>query len=145
MFQSPLHAFDRGPRHDPLGAIVPVAERAPAAALPPHLVCATCDHGITHAATRTERSGAHVHAFANPEGQRFEIGCFAEAPGVVLVGHEVLAYTWFPGFAWTVALCARCSVQLGWRYRSAAGAVFYGLILDRLRESGECRAPGGDS
>ncbi len=145
MFQTPLHAFERGPRHRPAGAIVPVAERALVTTLPPDLVCATCDHGITSAASRTERSGAHAHAFANPEGQRFEIGCFAAAPGVVLVGYEILAYTWFPGFAWTVALCARCALQLGWRYRSEAGAVFFGLILERLRESGHCRAPGGES
>lgn len=144
MFQVGIHALDRGTRPERSGAIVPVIERDVRAREPGALVCATCGAPITTAAARAERFGAHVHVFSNPDGLRFEIGCFTDAAGVRLVGDETLAFTWFPSFAWTVALCARCGVQLGWRYRSTFGAEFFGLILERLREasSGD-PAPGG--
>ncbi|MFN7953069.1 MAG: cereblon family protein [bacterium] len=141
MFQFPFQVFDRGVRREPTGALVPIREREHAPAHPAALVCVACGHAITTAAARTERFGSHAHVFANPEGIRFEIGCFAAAPGVVLLGEETSAYTWFRSFAWTVASCARCGVQLGWRYRSSAGSVFYGLILERLRETGDAPSP----
>lgn len=144
MFQPAIHALDRGARPERQGALVPVVEREPSAREPGALVCAACGHPITTAAARTERFGAHVHVFSNPDGLRFEIGCFLDAPGVQLVGDETIAFTWFPSFAWTVALCADCGVQLGWRYRSSFGAEFHGLILERLREvSGGDPDPGG--
>ncbi len=143
MFQVAIHALDRGARPERSGAIVPLIERDERAGEPGALVCAACGAPITTTASRTERSGAHVHVFSNPEGMRFEIGCFATAPGVRLSGEETLAFTWFPSFAWTAALCARCAVQLGWRYRSASGAEFFGLILERLRDAEGERGAGG--
>lgn len=44
------------------------------------------------------------------------------------------AYTWFPGYAWRLALCAKCGLHLGWHYRSS-GDDFFGLILNRLTAS----------
>lgn len=144
MFQPVSRALDRGARPERQGAIVPVVEREARAGEPGALVCAACGYPITTAAARTERFDAHVHVFTNPDGLRFEIGCFVQAPGVRLIGEETLAFTWFPSFAWTVALCARCGVQLGWRYRSSSGAEFHGLILERLREvGGSDPVPGG--
>lgn len=145
MFQARIHALDRGARPERAGALVPVIERDARAGEPGALVCAACGAPVTTAAARAERFGAHVHVFSNPDGLRFEIGCFSAAPGVRLIGEEILAFTWFPSFAWTVALCARCAVQLGWRYRSAFGAEFFGLILEKLREAeGERGAEGGE-
>lgn len=71
----------------------------------------------------------------NPAGLLFHIGCFDSAIGCRLIGPASLEYAWFPGFAWRLALCGQCGVQLGWHFRNEELAGFYGLILDRLREA----------
>ncbi|WP_428569099.1 MAG: cereblon family protein [Solidesulfovibrio sp. DCME] len=94
--------------------------------------CAACLAPITEERQRIAVAGAHVHVFANPLGAIFEIGCFAAAPGVGLVGEASAAFTWFAGTAWQVAVCAACGEHLGWRYARPDGGFFFGLILDRL-------------
>lgn len=96
------------------------------------LVCAACEHEITDDAQRIDMAGAHEHTFINPAGRQFRIGCFAAAPGCATRGAEESAFSWFPGWGWQVALCARCGAHLGWGYRNAAGR-FWGLILSALR------------
>ncbi|MGE0871523.1 MAG: cereblon family protein [Kofleriaceae bacterium] len=96
------------------------------------LRCAACDHRITERAYRIEQNGAHQHTFVNPAGVVFEIGCFALAPGCVHLGDVEHAFTWFPGWKWQVAVCARCRTHLGWIYR-LEGEQFHGLILAALR------------
>lgn len=96
------------------------------------LRCVVCDHRISEAAYRTERAGAHAHTFVNPHGIAFEIGCFVAAPGCVHVGDTETAFSWFPGWSWQIAVCARCRTHLGWIFR-LAGEQFHGLILDALR------------
>lgn len=102
----------------------------------PVLACAYCRRPITTASARIEVGGSHTHTFANPDGVRFRIGCFADASGLRPVGAKSLYFTWFAGFSWQIELCAHCREQLGWLYESADGA-FHGLILDRLVELDE--------
>ena len=71
----------------------------------------------------------------NPVGLVFHFGCFAEAIGCLIVGPDSLEYAWFPGFAWRYALCASCGEHLGWQFRNGETDRFFGLILNRLRES----------
>ncbi len=99
----------------------------------PVVFCRTCRHTITLPEHRTTASGSFRHTFFNPHGVLFEIGCFSAADGCRLYGTETTEFTWFAGFAWQVALCARCAIHLGWRFRSA-DATFFALILDRLQE-----------
>jgi hypothetical protein len=106
----------------------------------PVLACAYCRRPITTGAARIEVGGSHAHTFANPDGVRFRIGCFADASGLRAVGAKSPYFTWFAGFSWQVELCARCREQLGWLYESADG-LFHGLILDRLVELDERAAP----
>jgi hypothetical protein len=96
--------------------------------------CAACGHGITGREQSIEVAGKFVHRFVNPAGLVFDIGCFREASGCVAVGEPVLEWTWFATYRWQVAVCGRCSVQLGWRY--TGGGSFFGLILERLAECG---------
>jgi hypothetical protein len=95
------------------------------------IVCRRCGHAVTREEARVSRGGAHVHTRINPGGWVFELGCFAEAPGCRAEGPATTAFTWFPGYAWAIALCAGCGTHLGWRY-SGEGGTFFGLILDRL-------------
>ena len=96
------------------------------------LRCAVCEHRISERAYRIEMSGAHEHTFVNPHGFAYHIGCFAAAPGCVHLGETESAFSWFPGWSWQVAACARCRTHVGWIYR-LAGQQFHGLILDTLR------------
>jgi len=95
------------------------------------LFCATCKHPITHQDERIAVNGGHEHRFTNPHGLRFHIGCFRRAPGCTEIGAATLEHTWFPGFAWRIALCAHCRAHLGWCFRAAEDG-FHGLITNRL-------------
>lgn len=98
------------------------------------LVCATCEHAITDDGHRIEMAGSHEHTFVNPAGFSFHIGCFAAAPGAARIGRAESAFSWFPGWAWQIVVCARCATHLGWRYHNA-GSELFGLILAALRRT----------
>jgi hypothetical protein len=95
------------------------------------LRCKACGHIVAFERDAIEVTGRHVHRFVNPAGEAFEVGCFREAAGCSAWGAAETFWTWFPGHAWRVALCARCTVHLGWSYEGE-GSRFYGLILARL-------------
>ena len=96
------------------------------------LRCAACGHRITDRAYRSEMSGAHEHTFVNPAGFTFRIGCFVAAPGCKHVGDTSAAFSWFPGWAWQIAICGSCRAHVGWIFR-CAGEQFHGLIVSALR------------
>lgn len=110
----------------------PKTERERAAPGARSLVCAACGHRITDDDYRMEVSGAHEHTFVNPAGFVYRIGCFSVAPGCAHLGVPETAFSWFPGWSWQVAACARCRAHLGWIYRNA-GEQFHGLIVTALR------------
>jgi hypothetical protein len=95
------------------------------------LFCATCRKPVTRESERIAVNGAHTHRFTNPLHLSFRIGCFREAAGCRDQEPATTEHTWFPGYAWRVALCAHCQAHLGWRYEGNDGG-FYGLILGRL-------------
>lgn len=97
------------------------------------LYCARCRHPITNREQEIVMGGSHEHDFQNPHGLWFHIGCFRDAPGCSVFGSATTEYTWFPGYAWQVADCARCDTHLGWRFLAQAHG-FFGLVLDRLTE-----------
>ncbi len=100
------------------------------------LACARCRRLIASAADRIEMNGAHQHIFANPDGERFRIGCFGDATGLLRLGPSSLEWTWFAGFTWQSEVCAGCRDFLGWLYRRGDHR-FHGLILDALVEIDE--------
>jgi hypothetical protein len=95
------------------------------------LACAGCRRPITSGAARTQVGGAHAHSFVNPHGLEFRIGCFSLASGLLQVGDPTTFWSWFPGYAWQVEVCASCRGHLGWEFRSSDHR-FHALILDRL-------------
>lgn len=98
------------------------------------LYCIRCRHQVTHEDERIPMRGGNEHTFTNPHGFVFHIGCFRNARGCAPVGTPTLEHTWFPGYAWRIALCASCETHLGWGFGAAADR-FYGLIVDRLSTS----------
>ena len=99
------------------------------------LFCAACRHLITHQDERAPVQGGHEHRFTNPHGITYHIGCYREATGCAVVGESTAEFTWFPGYAWRIALCANCRAHLGWRFQSEAD-YFHGLIVGRLTSAG---------
>lgn len=112
-------------------ALLPEQKQADTETDKRRLLCAACAHPVTDPGHRIARNGAHQHEFTNPHGVVYRIGCFDAAPGCIQVGPASNQWTWFPGFAWRIALCGQCQNHLGWEYRST-GEGFFGLILDRL-------------
>jgi hypothetical protein len=103
----------------------------PATAAKRVLICARCSHEITTEEARVVRGGAHRHSRINPKGWVHEFGCFALAPGCRAEGEATTFFTWFPGYAWRLALCASCTTHLGWRFDGELGS-FFGLLIDRV-------------
>ncbi len=97
------------------------------------LFCRACGMVITSRDQRLAVAGAHSHAFFNPAGIAFEIGCFKSAPGCVVTGAATDEFTWFAGYLWCFASCRQCKGHLGWFYEMAEH-VFWGLILTSLSE-----------
>lgn len=95
------------------------------------LFCSTCRHPVTHLNQRIAVGGGHEHRFTNPHGISYRVGCFGAAGGCSAVGVATTEFTWFPGYAWRIACCARCRTHLGWEFQSDSD-YFHGLIVNRL-------------
>lgn len=93
--------------------------------------CSACGHGLTRQRARTEVEGKHVHTFVNPAGFEYTIRCFGDAPGCGGAGEESTFWSWFPGFAWRMAMCGGCGAHVGWSFRKEESA-FWGLVIDRI-------------
>lgn len=109
------------------------------------LLCVACRAEIARDDARIAASSgsatAHEHVFLNPSGLEFRLGCFASAPGARPEGERSTVWSWFPGHAWQASVCHACGMHLGWSFHATrgsspesaeSGAVFWGLILDRL-------------
>jgi len=96
-----------------------------------HLYCIFCRHRITSLENTISVNGNAKHLFTNPQGIVFEISCFSEANGCAQTGTPTLEFTWFHGYRWRYAICAKCHMHLGWFYQSDSHQ-FFGLILKSL-------------
>lgn len=103
-----------------------------AAETPPagKLYCRSCRLEVTDESQRTSVAGEHVHTRSNPHGAIFCFGCFAGAPGCVVIGGATEEHSWFTGCRWRVAVCRGCGEHLGWLFTGERR--FFGLILGRL-------------
>jgi hypothetical protein len=93
--------------------------------------CGKCGWKVTEEKQRVAVDGSHAHTFFNPAGVVFEVGCFQRAAGCHLAGAATSEFTWFAGYLWRYALCARCGSHLGWFYEGRSMS-FYGLILKNI-------------
>ncbi|KAL2940089.1 Protein cereblon [Bienertia sinuspersici] len=55
-------------------------------------------------------------AYVNPSGFVHEIMTLYKANGLALIGQPREEYSWFPGYAWTIANCATCERHMGWLF-----------------------------
>jgi hypothetical protein len=104
------------------------------------IYCAKCGHLLTWMRWAVD-IGGHERVFINPAGRVFRIACFRETPGARDEGRPTEEFTWFPGYAWNLAICLGCGVHLGWRFEGTAmPPVFFGLIKTALTQ----RPAGGE-
>lgn len=96
-------------------------------------LCKFCKTHITSSNHRIIVKGKSVHVCANPHGIIFEVACFSYAKNYIPIDRPTLEFTWFPGYAWQIILCANCLSHLGWLYISEKDH-FLGLILTNLLE-----------
>lgn len=105
----------------------------------PWLLCVACHHRICQPSQRIVRGGGHEHTFFNPHGVVFHLGCFGLAPGCISAGPPSAEFSWFAGYRWLFAFCARCRNHLGWRFQDGPDGPFFGLILNRITASDQGR------
>jgi hypothetical protein len=98
------------------------------------LRCARCAHAIARERDRMSVHGAHAHDFMNPAAVRYRVECFRDASGCRTMGEPSTVWSWFPGWAWRIALCAACSAHLGWDFTQDT-QLFWALLPDRLTAS----------
>jgi hypothetical protein len=89
--------------------------------------CKACLHEITTPARAIQ---PHEHTFRNPAGYSFHLLRYGDAPGAADAGDATAEASWFPGHAWSFAICKQCHQHLGWWY--TGDTRFVGLIATRV-------------
>lgn len=100
-----------------------------------NIYCKICGNVLTTKDEQIKIQGSHEHTFTNPHGFVYHIACYKKVWGAKIMGEETEEFSWFRGYVWCYALCTRCRVHLGWRYRASKNDIFFGLIFDRLSVS----------
>ena len=101
------------------------------------IICRLCSNAVTTPFHKIMVNSNFTHAFANPHGLIFEIGCFSSAEGCGPASESSSEFTWFPGYSWKIGACTQCSAHLGWIFFSDRNIPdqimrFNGLILNQL-------------
>uniref|UniRef100_A0A8D8RHC5 Protein cereblon n=1 Tax=Cacopsylla melanoneura TaxID=428564 RepID=A0A8D8RHC5_9HEMI len=69
--------------------------------------------------------------YVNPSGYIHETITLYTADQIRVDPELSTEYSWFPGYAWSVATCARCHCHVGWRFtavqKSLVPKLFYGI------------------
>uniref|UniRef100_A0A453FF43 CULT domain-containing protein n=1 Tax=Aegilops tauschii subsp. strangulata TaxID=200361 RepID=A0A453FF43_AEGTS len=63
-----------------------------------------------------DQCGAHVMPLLYKGAQ--EVITVHNTSGLALHGNPSDAHSWFPGYTWTIALCAACESNIGWLFRA---------------------------
>jgi cereblon len=123
-------------------------------------VCCCCRGSVARRSEVFSVPGAEgtVGAYVNPHGVVHQTVTIRQLVprSFLLEGRRATTQdTWFPGYGWIIAYCARCYNHLGWRFVRAAGgsdagtegavAAFWGVrrgavALERRRAAAEDNA-----
>ncbi len=100
------------------------------------ILCRRCRQEVSDRSLLFSMGDAGVRrVFSNPYGLLLEIVTVLDARGLTLVSLPTTEFTWFPGYAWEVAMCSTCGVQLGWRFLAVAASEperFFGLLTSAI-------------
>ncbi|KAJ7337810.1 hypothetical protein OS493_007967 [Desmophyllum pertusum] len=56
-----------------------------------------------------------IQLFKNPHGQHFEL-ITATSANIKHHGEAFEEHSWFPGYAWRLAVCPQCGAHMGWSF-----------------------------
>ncbi|CAH3015277.1 unnamed protein product [Porites evermanni] len=95
------------------------------------LLCRKCGHDITtavHLYNKASKLALRqrndtilgvqqrlIQLFKNPHGQHFEL-ITATTANIKSHGEAFEEHSWFPGYAWRIAVCPRCGSHMGWSF-----------------------------
>ncbi|KAG5562503.1 hypothetical protein RHGRI_005283 [Rhododendron griersonianum] len=82
-----------------------------------HVRCKSCQAVIgKRSDVLIMSSEGPLGAYVNQHGYVHELMTLHKANGLALIGGPVKEYSWFPGYAWTIAECVSCESQMGWLF-----------------------------
>ncbi|GFQ07011.1 protein cereblon [Phtheirospermum japonicum] len=85
------------------------------------LHCKTCQTLIAKRSDMLVMSGdGPLGAYANPYGFVHEVMTLMKTDGIAVSGPPVKEFSWFPGYAWSLAECITCGTQLGWHFSASS-------------------------
>lgn len=112
------------------------------------LKCASCDNQISQLENVISMSEEGPSgSYCNPAGVVHDLLTVSGVArnAVALEGTPSTEFSWFPGFAWTVAFCVRCRQHLGWEFTCVgdentstknSSARFFGFTREAIHASG---------
>uniref|UniRef100_A0ACD5W3E1 Uncharacterized protein n=1 Tax=Avena sativa TaxID=4498 RepID=A0ACD5W3E1_AVESA len=79
-----------------------------------------------------------VGAYVKPYDSAQEVIAVHNASGLALHGNPSKDHSWFPGYTWTIALCAACESNIGWLFRADKRNLlpksFWGIRSSRISD-----------
>ncbi|KAH7840900.1 hypothetical protein Vadar_023083 [Vaccinium darrowii] len=105
-----------------------------------HVRCKSCQAVIGKRSDVLNMSSeGPLGAYVNPDGYVHELLTLHKATGLALIGGPVKEYSWFPGYAWTVADCASCESQMGWLFTATTKKLkprsFWGIRCAQIADN----------
>ncbi|CAG4942173.1 unnamed protein product [Parnassius apollo] len=102
------------------------------------LCCSSCMAEIARREDIFAMSSDGVHSnYTNLGGYMHDIVTVSRASNTHLSGRPSREYSWFPGYAWTIAVCASCMAHVGWRFdctkRSLRPQQFFALCRNYVQ------------
>ncbi|VDM30276.1 unnamed protein product [Hydatigera taeniaeformis] len=82
-------------------------------------------------------------AYVNPHGFIFDMLTLSTVhpDSIDLIGAPTAEYSWFPGYAWTIAQCGACNSHMGWRFTATSDnlrpRLFWGIKRQALVHTAE--------
>jgi len=114
---------------EPAGAPAPGAGEIPASSDDVELgdrgwyACAACALRLAREDWVLEAETQGPLVFANPHGRFFELLLVTHVVGGAFDRHATGEFTWFPGYAWRVGVCAGCHAHIGWHFEATRSDV----------------------
>lgn len=129
MTSPPLLLLDPARRKEGKTARSASPERADGTAR--RILCRACRTELSdREAVFAMRTAGATGVFVNPHGFLHEVLTVRRAVNVLPAGMPTAEFTWFPGYAWEIVLCATCHEHVGWQFTASLErepSLFWGL------------------
>ncbi|XP_031277762.1 uncharacterized protein LOC116136196 [Pistacia vera] len=101
--------------------------------------CKTCKTAIARRSDMLVMSSeGPLGAYVNPGGSVHEIMTLYKANSLALRDRACTEYSWFPGYAWTIASCGACETHMGWLFTATKKSLkpksFWGIRSSQVAD-----------